>query len=145
MKGAYILLLEMETDAEIAVGGLGPILFRRGLYAYIGSARGGLEARVARHFRKDKRVRWHIDYLTLAASAIHVILIPAKDSPECFLGRRLQELGYEMVKGFGAGDCSCPSHLAYLGETSIPRSHNGNTWCSSPQRREGLRTPDTRG
>jgi sugar fermentation stimulation protein A len=144
MDGAYILLVDLEDEVEVTVGRLGPLRLRPGRYAYVGSARRGLKGRVRRHLRKAKRVRWHIDYLTLAAQRVHAILIPARDPPECFLGRSLQRIAEGVVKGFGAGDCSCPSHLAYLGEVSTLRNHSAGTWCSSPQRSGGSRTQDTR-
>jgi sugar fermentation stimulation protein A len=127
MGGAYILLLELDREAEVTVGRLGPVRFRPGVYAYIGSAKRGLRARVRRHLRADKKIRWHIDYLTPLSQRIHAIVIPAEDPPECFLRQTLEVVGRGMVKGFGAGDCSCPSHLVYLGETSILRSHSDGT------------------
>ena len=47
------------------------------LYVYTGSARGGLEARIARRRRREKRMRWHIDYLLREARIIEVAAIPA--------------------------------------------------------------------
>ncbi len=47
----------------LAVGALGVVTLERGWYAYVGSARRGRAARVARHLRTDKPLRWHADYL----------------------------------------------------------------------------------
>ena len=37
--------------------------FSAGVYVYTGSATRGLEARIARHQRADKKIRWHFDHL----------------------------------------------------------------------------------
>ena len=66
--GAYILLTHLAQGEEIEVGRLGTFLFCRGEYAYVGSAMGGLDARVARHLRAEKKLHWHIDYLLERAS-----------------------------------------------------------------------------
>jgi Uri superfamily endonuclease len=47
------------------------------LYVYTGSARAGLEARIARRRRREKRMRWHIDYLLREARIVEVAAIPA--------------------------------------------------------------------
>jgi len=50
-----------------AIKSLGEILFEPGLWVYVGSAMGSgstsLENRLGRHFRKEKTIYWHIDYL----------------------------------------------------------------------------------
>jgi len=63
MKGSYILLIKLLKDSEIKVGSLGTISFKKGFYVYVGSAMGGLEQRINRHLRKNKKTFWHIDYL----------------------------------------------------------------------------------
>ncbi|MGE5612498.1 MAG: DUF123 domain-containing protein, partial [Bacillota bacterium] len=57
--GAYVLVIRLDR----AAAGL-----PAGRYLYCGSARGpgGLRARVGRHMRKGKVVRWHVDRLTEA-------------------------------------------------------------------------------
>ncbi|MFP4446098.1 MAG: hypothetical protein ACLFPD_07605 [Desulfosudaceae bacterium] len=44
MKGAYCLFIRVKEKSEIRVGALGPVMFARGLYAYVGSAQNGLAA-----------------------------------------------------------------------------------------------------
>ena len=66
--GSYILILELKTVDTIAVGHLGAITFAPGIYAYVGSAMAGLEQRISRHLRKEKKLHWHIDYLLQVAS-----------------------------------------------------------------------------
>ena len=58
-------MLRFSKRLEIVVGRLGVIQAERGYYVYVGSAlgSGGLAARVGRHCRREKRLRWHVDYL----------------------------------------------------------------------------------
>jgi Uri superfamily endonuclease len=63
--GTYALILRSHSKATTQVGRWGRINLETGYYIYIGSAfgPGGVRARVSRHFRKEKRKHWHIDYL----------------------------------------------------------------------------------
>jgi Uri superfamily endonuclease len=61
MKGVYALLIKLGEDEEITCGRLGLIKFKKGFYAYIGSAMNLLENRVRRHIKKQKKTFWHID------------------------------------------------------------------------------------
>jgi len=72
-KGCYVLFLRLTDECSIKIGSLGIHKMPRGLYAYVGSAKGpgGLKARVKRHFKKVKKIKWHIDYLIAR--------------PECFI------------------------------------------------------------
>lgn len=116
-RGAYILLLQLDDDETIEIGRLGRRHFERGAYAYIGSAMGGLEARVARHLREAKRAHWHIDYLLARAKVTEVLEFETSQRIECELSGRVGELaGSSMpVRRFGSSDCRCWSHLHYLG------------------------------
>jgi len=64
-SGTYVLLLECLKDTTIGVGSLGGILFKKGFYAYVGSARNGVNTRIKRHYKKKKKLKWHIDYVTV--------------------------------------------------------------------------------
>ena len=115
MPGAYVLLLILDRAVELPAR-LGGVL-SAGRYVYCGSARGpgGLRARVGRHLKKDKTIRWHVDRLTLAAASVRVwaTLGPG----ECALRAALQDIaGVSVpVPGFGASDCAvCPAHLLAL-------------------------------
>ena len=112
MKGIYILIIKLSSDVAVQVGALGKLTFKKGLYAYIGSAQGNLEKRVRRHLRKEKRKFWHIDYL-LSNEATKVIAVfhkQADKAEECMVARAIGERG-EAVAAFGASDCNCKSHL----------------------------------
>jgi|Deesub1362B_J571_1020462.scaffolds.fasta_scaffold00800_13 Uri superfamily endonuclease len=112
MCGIYVLVFEITRPAEIQVGKLGRIRFAPGTYAYVGSALGGIEARVARHPKREKHLRWHIDYLLshpgVAAAGVYVW--ETTERRECEVAQMLAA-EYEVVPGFGSSDCRCRGHL----------------------------------
>ncbi len=112
MKGVYCLLLALGRDSRIDIGALGRIAFEKGHYVYIGSALNGLEGRIARHLRKEKKKHWHIDYLLSCRNA-RVKQVFAKQTckrVECAIAGKIAAFG-EPVPNFGCGDCKCKSHL----------------------------------
>ena len=115
--GLYALVLRLDEPEEITVGKLGRVMFPSGYYIYVGRARKGLYGRVARHRRKYKRLRWHIDYLRERADLVGVEVMFGKDG-ECELARRIAELpgAEEPVEGFGSSDCGCRTHLFHFEE-----------------------------
>ncbi len=112
MKGSYILLLELPKEERLAIGKLGVLDFPAGFYAYVGSALGGLRARVGRHLRKGKGLHWHIDYLLPWADISEVILLPSEQRLECALAQALAER-FSFIPHFGSSDCRCQSHLFF--------------------------------
>ena len=115
--GAYLLLLHMDGPREVTVGALGRISFARGAYVYVGSAMGGLEQRVARHLREEKRMRWHIDHLLAASDGVEAFLVPSPVDVECELAAFISAVpGASPVRGFGCSDCGCCSHLFHVPE-----------------------------
>ncbi|MEA3254739.1 MAG: GIY-YIG nuclease family protein [Candidatus Altiarchaeota archaeon] len=110
MKGAYILLMELIDDEEIEVGKLGTIKFRRGYYAYVGSALNNMEARIKRHLSKEKKLWWHIDYLLTKAEIKEVICMESDKREECEIAKKIAKQA-KSIKGFGCSDCKCRSHL----------------------------------
>jgi len=110
VKGSYVLMAKMERRRRIKVGKLGEIEFEKGYYAYVGSAMNGIEARIRRHLRKDKKLRWHIDYLLQHATAEKIYYI--ERDMECYIAEKFIEK-FEYVPGFGSSDCKCASHLFY--------------------------------
>ena len=117
-RGTYALVLRLEGREQITVGKLGTFAFPTGYYLYLGSALGpgGLEARLARHRRRDKKLRWHIDYLLEHAQLVEVWSAASTDKLECLWAQAARQLpdGAIPVPGFGSSDCRCPSHLIYL-------------------------------
>ena len=113
MKGVYVLVVTVRRDIEVGVGALGKIGFKKGLYAYVGSAQKGLENRVKRHLAGVReRNYWHIDYL-LDNGFVEVAKVfykVADRSVECKIAEMLKKKGAPMMK-FGSSDCTCESHL----------------------------------
>ena len=110
-RGCYILILRLDEDRTLNVGGLGRIFFPKGHYLYVGSAKKNLEARMERHKRRRKTFFWHIDYLRDAASACQALPVRTQDDLEHELARRLAPLADWIIPGFGASDSPCESHL----------------------------------
>lgn len=110
----YQLRIRVEKPLRLAIGRLGSFDFPAGDYVYTGSARRHLEARIARHLRKEKTLRWHIDYL-LVAPGVAVTEVVRSDADECALNQATA--GRVQLPGFGASDCKhgCGGHLKYLG------------------------------
>lgn len=111
LAGAYILWLELDCALPVVLsGGRGQVL-GPGVYFYFGSARGpgGLRARVGRHMRQGKAVRWHVDQLTERGRVVGAWVVPGGD--ECALRARFAGCPVPLP-GFGSSDCRrCPSHL----------------------------------
>jgi sugar fermentation stimulation protein A len=113
-SGAYLLLLELKTDKRISVGKLGEIPFQKGFYVYVGSAMRELHKRLKRHERREKRLRWHIDYLRKYADRLKMIPILTPKKIECELAQNLKSLAQLLIPHFGSSDCNCQSHLFYF-------------------------------
>lgn len=111
----YVVATWVPRRTEIRVGSLGPVAFARGWYAYVGSARRGRDARVARHLRAEKPVRWHVDYLSSRFPG-HVAWLVDSALTECELAGALARLpgASRRPPRFGAGDCRCAGHLIVL-------------------------------
>jgi Uri superfamily endonuclease len=112
LKGVYVLVVQVDEDTDVNVGAIGRLTFKKGLYAYVGSAQNNLEQRVKRHIRKGKRRFWHVDYLlgNEATKVIEVLYEQADKTEECAIAKVIGERG-EPVDGFGSSDCNCKSHL----------------------------------
>ncbi len=122
MKGTYLLLLRLKNDRELKIGKLGFFSFRRGYYCYTGSALSGLEARLKRHLRKDKKKRWHIDYLREETVPEGTFIFISEERLECRINEIVASLAdSQPVRGFGSSDCSCFSHLSYFSQNPIKK------------------------
>lgn len=105
-------MISVNKDVKVSVGALGALLFRKGFYAYVGSAQNCLEKRLRRYFQGGKRKFWHIDYL-LAENSIQIMGAFFKEAvraEECRVAQKFAMKGL-MVEGFGCSDCRCQSHL----------------------------------
>ncbi|MDI6689916.1 MAG: GIY-YIG nuclease family protein [Actinomycetota bacterium] len=113
MKGVYGLLLKLPRDDEFEIGKLGPVEFKSGYYVYIGSALGSLKARINRHRKLKKNLRWHIDYLVAKAIVVEIIYAETTEKKECNIARGLSRY-FNSIANFGSSDCGCQSHLFYF-------------------------------
>jgi Uri superfamily endonuclease len=61
---------------------------------------------------RDKKPKWHIDYLLTnpGFSLRYAIFVVTQERCECQLAR---ELNKSTIPKFGSSDCSCRSHLLY--------------------------------
>lgn len=116
MGGTYALFLTLPAETVASVGKMGTFAFPQGFYAYLGSARRGLRARIARHLRDNKAQHWHIDYFPYGARPTEIWYALSQERLECLWASALQGLpGVSMpVRGFGSSDCRCFSHLVHL-------------------------------
>ncbi len=113
-KGIYCLVFR-NPSCTVRVGALGEVAFRKGWHIYAGSALGsGGLARLERHVtlskKKDRRPKWHVDYLS-AGSAFSLRYTVSAVTTERLECRLAAALGDEGVPGFGCSDCTCISHL----------------------------------
>ena len=115
-SGLYQLVIQLRGKCVVKVGRLGRFPFPAGYYVYTGSARRGLEARIARHIRSEKRLRWHIDYLLRQARVVEVMRYDGNGLSECELSGRTGKLpgSKVVVPGFGSSDCECLTHLFHF-------------------------------
>jgi Uri superfamily endonuclease len=118
--GSYVLIMRLDEAKRIRVGKLGTFSFDVGWYAYSGSALGpgGLAARLAHHYRPEKKLHWHIDYLLIEAELVEVWWAEDNKRKECTWASALRSVpGAKVpVPNFGASDCRCLSHLVYFGQ-----------------------------
>ncbi|WP_022670129.1 GIY-YIG nuclease family protein [Hippea alviniae] len=111
-KGAYALLIKVDRDRDIVIGALGNVSFKKGFYVYVGSAMGGLNHRLKRHLSKNKKLRWHIDYLLQKAEVVGVMVWESNKRIEDKIAKKLIKR-FKFVKGFGSSDSKLKSHLFF--------------------------------
>ena len=114
--GTYALILFLPRAKEIRIGALGTLKFPRGNYIYIGSALNGLDARIARHSRRAKKIHWHIDYFLAHARIIDLWTDESGQRLECAWAQAVLALPNARVvaRRLGASDCRCATHLVHL-------------------------------
>lgn len=109
-KGTYMLIIDIGDDLNIKVGCLGRCELKKGTYIYIGSARGpgGLKARINRHLKLNKKVKWHIDYLTVnpTVKIRAAVYLKSRAVLETIIAKKLlSNNAFEgVIKGFGCTD-----------------------------------------
>jgi Uri superfamily endonuclease len=113
LKGIYTLVIKLHKPQTITIGKMGSISFSAGYYAYVGSALNGLEGRIKRHLKQEKRLHWHVDYFLCESKVVEIVYGLTERKKECTLASQLAgKMTY--VAGFGCSDCSCKSHLFYF-------------------------------
>ena len=121
--GSYALVLRLPSRRKIQVGKLGLVVFPRGHYIYFGSALGGLDARVARHFSIEKKLHWHADHLSAEVPWEHAWQLPDGLRWECvWATAAMAAPGVDLpALGFGSSDCRCRSHLVRVNNANEVR------------------------
>ncbi|MEM3913194.1 MAG: GIY-YIG nuclease family protein [Desulfurococcaceae archaeon] len=103
----YILVLHVSSELRIASGKFVATL-RPGFYFYVGSGKkpGVLLARLIRHMSKSKRIRWHIDLLTINPHVeIKGFYLINSSSTDCESSiSQILAGNLEFIKGFGSTD-----------------------------------------
>lgn len=115
--GVYALIIYIKDNISITLA-KNTHYFSPGYYVYLGSAKqyGGIKSRVNRHLKKNKKLRWHIDYLTSNSLVNIEAIIYAKTKifKECTFIKILKKNYFEIAsKNFGSSDCkeNCGAHL----------------------------------
>ena len=111
---SYQLFITLSKTIQIQIGRLGLFWFPKGTYVYTGSAKRNMDTRIKRHLTKDKKLRWHIDYL-LTKEQTTIVKVIKTERGECDSNADVK--GKTIVKGFGSSDCQedCKSHLKFIG------------------------------
>jgi len=128
VPGTYALMITLDRSRNICIGRRGRFCFPAGFYLYVGSALGpgGLEERLERHLRAEKRLHWHVDYL-LHARGTRITQVWAMEGAtrrECDWARAALQLpGADLVvPRFGSSDCRCAAHLIGFAGPARPPS-----------------------
>jgi Uri superfamily endonuclease len=126
--GTYLLLIRLDQATRLDVGRLGRVDLPLGWYVYVGSALGGLGARLRRHAQPVKRRRWHVDVLRAAGALVAIAVRIGPDRIECATAATVARLagGTQPVPRFGSSDCRCRSHLVRF--AARPDLHLDPTW-----------------
>jgi Uri superfamily endonuclease len=127
--GTYALVLRCRRRARLRIGRLGVLQTLPGFYVYVGSALGpgGVAARVRHHQRPAARPHWHIDYLRARADLVEVWHVHGTRCREHRWASIVSGLRDATVplRGFGASDCNCVSHLFRFDERPSVRVFRG--------------------
>ena len=120
MRGVYVLIIKIENPTHVYVKSLGQLKFQPSIWVYVGSAMGNgstsLENRLRRHFRNEKTLYWHIDYLLATdAKLTHAIWAECLEPMECELAQRIAscDIFEPGPQRFGSSDCRrrCSAHI----------------------------------
>ena len=117
MFTTYVLAIEKTGSSRVRMR-KETISMEKGLYLYVGSAKRGLEKRLARHVKKRKNRFWHIDYITCRRdTAVRAIYLARY--PECETLSTVSALGTLFGRRLGSSDCRCQSHFVKLNQVGL--------------------------
>ena len=121
-------------------------LLNPGIYFYFGSARGktstSLEKRLSRHFQCQKKIFWHIDYVT-SHSEVKILNAYYTTDPKITECQALQEFvqkfqDVKVIPQFGSSDCKskCRGHLLFVSSnqdisTELAKYFHQKSWNES--------------
>ena len=114
----YRLFINLPVDQTITVGKLGTFLFKKGIYIYVGSGKKNITHRMKCHLTKEKKNRWHIDYVREHGDVFYYETFENKE--ECVLANETIRTfnGQCPYPKVGSSDCHCFSHLIYCPDFS---------------------------
>ena len=116
--GTYAIWFKCTSPFETIVGKLGPRIFTRGYWVYVGSAfgPGGLRSRLNHHLQPPLRPHWHLDYVKNNMAPIEIWLAadPLKREHEWAEILTLLKGASCPIPRFGATDCSCRAHFIHF-------------------------------
>ncbi len=127
LPGYYLLIFRIHRKITINTRGNKVFSLNPGVYVYIGSAYGpgGLRSRITRHLRRDKKLFWHVDYLStnnfVKLIGFVVIIVTSRKSIdlESLLSKEMQKY-LEPIVGFGCSDKrKDKSHLYYCARNCL--------------------------
>lgn len=116
-SGAYAVIFYLPEDNKIIIPKFGEILLRHGYYVYSGSGKKNLIPRIKRHIRKNKKLKWHIDYFSVLENVKPKKIFLFDNKNECEINKLFKDSGGEVVVDkFGASDCKnkCKTHFLYF-------------------------------
>lgn len=127
-SGIYLLEFYADSNFNILRKKFLKHSFKGGYYYYVGSAQKGFSKRVLRHLRKDKKLHWHIDYITTIKSGcierISIIENAAK-SVEAELAYVLTSIFKldDSILGFGNSDTKKTKTHLFYSKSQIDYNH----------------------
>lgn len=85
-RGAYALVIDLARPLALEISRYAGSVLPAGRYVYCGSAYGpgGIRARVSRHCRTDKKLRWHVDHLTRTGTVVVSCRCPEGGNVPCW-------------------------------------------------------------
>jgi sugar fermentation stimulation protein A len=121
LNTCYSIIIYIPHSLNLSIGSLGMHSLSSGYYVYTGRDKRNVVKRIERHYKKEKKFRWHIDYLTGHKDTIVLesICYSVEAEKECEINKAIQSLpdARSFIPGFGSSDCmKCPSHLVYFEE-----------------------------